>query len=162
MADQIRIQLVAGLGIQGMLKALSKLPVTQTRRQRYVARIEAHKARLAELRAKRRRFYESYAHGQVSLADFENNKRATESFIVDAENALEAAENKLKDFDALFAVDEAFLQVTEAIEDIDTFSEELLRAMVKRVDVSAAGTIHITFRFGDWIERAMRIRKVIS
>lgn len=161
-ADQIRAQLSLGLGLQGLLDQLRNLPKAQERRQVLVDQVEKRERELTRLKDKRKRFYEDFAAGRFTREQYDSDKRATECFIAQEKERLDAAKAAVARFDALFEHDDGMLHALDAVDDITTFSEELLRAMVARIDITAKGSVHITFRFGDWVSRAQKIKRVVS
>ncbi|MEG2934652.1 MAG: recombinase family protein, partial [Gordonibacter sp.] len=160
-ADQIRVQLSIGLGLQGLLDQLRNLPKAQERRQVLVDQVEKRERELTRLKDKRKRFYEDFAAGRFTREQYDSDKRATECFIAQEKERLDAAKAAVNRFDELFEHDDGMLHALDAVDDITTFSEELLRAMVARIDITAKGSVHITFRFGDWVSRAQKIKRVV-
>lgn len=160
-ADQLRMQLTAGLGLRGILASLAALPGAQDERHKLEKRLGAHENELARLRAKRRRLYEDYSEGRARLCDYKAGKIATDDFIAREERSIHDVKAALAAHDALFSGDAAFEGAIAALDDIDTFSEELMRALVRRITIHPGGSVNIEFRFGDWMRRIASIEKVI-
>ena len=80
----------------------------------------------------------------------------------DCRAALEAANRELENFDALLASDVAFEEAVAALEDLFTFSRDLVLALVRRIELSRAGGIEIQFMFGDWRVRVAYIERRLA
>ena len=65
-------------------------------------------------------------------------------------------------FDALLASDVAFEEAVAALEDLFTFSRDLVLALVRRIEVGRDGGIVIEFRFGDWRDRVASIERRLA
>lgn len=83
-------------------------------------------------------------------------------FYSSANTALDAANRELADFDALLASDGAFEEAVAALEDLFTFSRDLVLALVRRIEVGRDGGIVIEFRFGDWRDRVASIERRLA
>ena len=131
-------------------------------RRRLQASVDALAARAAALSRERQRLYELYACGGVTLAEYKEMQAEADGRAADCRAALEAANRELEDFDALLASDVAFEEAVAALEDLFTFSRDLVLALVRRIEVGRDGGIVIEFRFGDWRDRVASIERRLA
>ena len=110
----------------------------------------------------RQRLYELYACGGVTLAEYKEMRAEADGRAADCRAALEAANRELEDFDALLASDVAFEEAVAALEDLFTFSRDLVLALVRRIEVGRDGGIRIEFRFGDWRDKVASIERRLA
>lgn len=110
----------------------------------------------------RRRLYELYACGGVTLAEYKEMRAEADGRAADCRAALEAANRELENFDALLASDVAFEEAVAALEDLFTFSRDLVLALVRRIEVGRDGGIRIEFRFGDWRDKVASIERRLA
>ena len=129
---------------------------------RLQASVDALAARAAALSRERQRLYELYACGGVTLAEYKEMQAEADGRAADCRAALEAANRELEDFDALLASDVAFEEAVAALEDLFTFSRDLVLALVRRIEVGRDGGIVIEFRFGDWRDRVASIERRLA
>ena len=123
---------------------------------------DALAARAAALSRERQRLYELYACGGVTLAEYKEMQAEADGRTADCRTALDAANRELADFDALLASDGAFEEAVAALEDLFTFSRDLVLALVRRIEVGRDGGIRIEFRFGDWRDKVASIERRLA
>ena len=98
----------------------------------------------------------------MTLAEYKEMQVEADGSAVDCRAALEAANRELADFDALLASDGAFEEAVAALEDLFTFSRDLVLALVRRIEVGRDGGIVIEFRFGDWRDKVASIERRLA
>lgn len=98
----------------------------------------------------------------MTLAEYKKMQAEADGRAVDCQAALDTAGRELADFDALLASDGAFKEAVAALEDLFTFSRDLVLALVRRIEVSRDGGIEIQFRFGDWRDRVASIERRLA
>ena len=160
--DEIRVQVSTALELDRVLPGLRSSDGAVEERKRLQAAVDALAARAAALSRERQRLYELYACGGVTLAEYKEMQAEADGRAADCRAALEAANRELADFDALLASDGAFEEAVAALEDLFTFSRDLVLALVRRIEVSRDGGIEIQFRFGDWRDRVASIERRLA
>lgn len=160
--DEVRAQASTALELDRVLPGLRGSEGAVEERRRLQASADALAARAAALSREWQRLYELYACGGVTLAEYKKMQVEADERAVDCQSALEAANRELADFDALLASDGAFKEAVAALEDLFTFSRDLVLALVRRIEVSRDGGIEIQFRFGDWRDRVVSIERRLA
>ena len=160
--DEIRVQVSTALELDRVLPGLRSSDGAVEERKRLQAAVDALAARAATLSRERQRLYELYACGGVTLVEYKKMQVEADGRAVDCQVALDAANRELADFDALLASDVAFEEAVAALEDLFTFSRDLVLALVRRIEVSRDGGIEIQFRFGDWRDRVASIERRLA
>ena len=160
--DEIRVQVSTALELDRVLPGLRSSDGAVEERKRLQAAVDALAARAAALSRERQRLYELYACGGVTLVEYKKMQVEADGRAVDCQVALDAANRELADFDALLASDGAFEEAVAALEDLFTFSRDLVLALVRRIEVSRDGGIEIQFRFGDWRDRVASIERRLA
>lgn len=160
--DEVRVQVSTALELDRVLPGLRVSEVAVDERRRLQASVDALAARAAALSRERQRLYELYACGGVTLAEYKEMQAEADGRAADCRAALDAANRELADFDALLASDGAFEEAVAALEDLFTFSRDLVLALVKRIEVGRDGGIAVEFRFGDWRDRAASIERRLA
>ena len=160
--DEIRVQVSTALELDRVLPGLRSSDGAVEERKRLQAAVDALAARAATLSRERQRLYELYACGGVTLVEYKKMQVEADGRAVDCQVALDAANRELADFDALLASDGAFEEAVAALEDLFTFSRDLVLALVRRIEVSRDGGIEIQFRFGDWRDRVASIERRLA
>ena len=160
--DEVRVQVSMALELDRVLPGLRGSEGAVEERRRLQASADALAARAAALSRERQRLYELYACGGVTLAEYKKMQVEADGSAVDCQAALDAANRELADFDALLASDGAFKEAVAALEDLFTFSRDLVLALVRRIEVSRDGGIEIQFRFGDWRDRVASIERRLA
>ena len=160
--DEVRVQVSTALELDRVLPGLRVSEVAVDERRRLQASVDALAARAAALPRERQRLYELYACGGVTLAEYKEMQAEADGRAADCRAALDAANRELADFDALLASDGAFEEAVAALEDLFTFSRDLVLALVKRIEVGRDGGIAVEFRFGDWRDRAASIERRLA
>ena len=160
--DEVRVQVSTALELDRVLPGLRGSEAAVNERRRLQASVDALAARAAALSRERQRLYELYACGGVTLAEYKEMQAEADGRAVDCRAALDAASRELADFDALLASDGAFKETVAALEDLFTFSRDLVLALVRRIEVSRDGGIEIQFRFGDWRDRVASIGRRLA
>ena len=160
--DEVRVQVSTALELDRVLPGLRGSEVAVDERRRLQASVDALAARAAALSRERQRLYELYACGGVTLAEYKEMQAEADGRAADCRAALDAANRELADFDALLASDGAFEEAVAALEDLFTFSRDLVLALVKRIEVGRDGGIAVEFRFGDWRDRAASIERRLA
>lgn len=160
--DEVRVQVSTALELDRVLPGLRVSEVAVDERRRLQASVDALAARAAALSRERQRLYELYACGGVTLAEYKEMQAEADGRAADCRAALEAANRELEDFDALLASDVAFEEAVAALEDLFTFSRDLVLALVRRIEVGRDGGIVIEFRFGDWRDRVASIERRLA
>lgn len=159
--DEVRVQVSTALeldrvpGLRGSEAAVDE-------RRRLQASVDALAARAAALSRERQRLYELYACGGVTLAEYKEMQAEADGRAADCRAALDAANRELADFDALLASDGAFEEAVAALEDLFTFSRDLVLALVRRIEVGRDGGIAVEFRFGDWRDKVASIERRLA
>ena len=160
--DEVRVQVSTALELDRVLPGLRGSEGAVDERRRLQASVDALAARAAALSCERQRLYELYACGGVTLAEYKKMQVEADGRAADCQAALDAANRELADFDALLTSDGAFKEVVAALEDLFTFSRDLVLALVRRIEVSRDGGIGIEFRFGDWRDRVASIERRLA
>ena len=160
--DEVRVQVSTALELDRVLPGLRGSEGAVEERRRLQASVDALAARAAALSRERQRLYELYACGGVTLVEYKKMQVEADGMAVDCQAALDAANRELADFDALLASDGAFEEAVAALEDLFTFSRDLVLALVRRIEVSRDGGIEIQFRFGDWRDRVASIERRLA
>ncbi|MEF2830884.1 MAG: recombinase family protein [Senegalimassilia anaerobia] len=160
--DEVRVQVSMALEFDRVLPGLRGSEGAVEERRRLQASADALVARAAALSRERQRLYELYACGGVTLAEYKKMQVEADGRAVDCQAALDAANRELADFDALLVSDGAFKEAVAALEDLFTFSRDLVLALVRRIEVSRDGGIEIQFRFGDWRDRVASIERRLA
>ena len=160
--DEVRIQVSTALELDRVLPGLRGSEGAVEERRRLQASADALAARAAALSRDRQRLYELYACGGVTLAEYKKMQVEADGSAVDCQAALDAANRELADFDARLASDGAVKEAVAALEDLLTFSRDLVLALVRRIEVSRDGGIEIQFRFGDWRDRVASIERRLA
>ena len=160
--DEVRVQVSTALELDRVLPGLRGSEAAVEERRRLQASVDALAARAAALSRERQRLYELYACGGVTLAEYKEMQAEADGRAADCRAALEAANRELEDFDALLASDVAFEEAVAALEDLFTFSRDLVLALVRRIEVGRDGGIVIEFRFGDWRDRVASIERRLA
>ena len=160
--DEVRVQVSTALELDRVLPGLRGSEGAVEERRRLQASADALAARAAALSRERQRLYELYACGGVTLAEYKKMQVEADGSAVECQAALEAANRELADFDALLASDGAFKEAVAALEDLFTFSRDLVLALVRRIEVSRDGGIEIQLRFGDWRDRVASIERRLA
>ena len=160
--DEVRVQVSTALELDRVLPGLRGSEGAVEERRRLQASVDALAARAAALSRERQRLYELYACGGVTLVEYKKMQVEADGRAVDCQVALDAANRELADFDALLASDGAFEEAVAALEDLFTFSRDLVLALVRRIEVGRDGGIVIEFRFGDWRDRVASIERRLA
>ena len=160
--DEVRVQVSTALELDRVLPGLRGSEAAVNERRRLQASVDALAARAAALSRERQRLYELYACGGVTLAEYKEMQAEADGSAVDCRAALDAANRELVDFDALLASDGAFEEAVAALEDLFTFSRDLVLALVRRIEVGRDGGIAVEFRFGDWRDRVASIERRLA
>ena len=160
--DEVRVQVSTALELDRVLPGLRGSEGAIEERRRLQASVDELAARAAALSRERQRLYELYACGGVTLAEYKKMQVEADGRAADCQAALDAANRELADFDALLASDGAFEEAVAALEDLFTFSRDLVLALVRRIEVSRDGGIEIKFRFGDWRDRVASIERRLA
>lgn len=160
--DEVRVQVSTALELDRVLPGLRGSEGAVEERRRLQASVDALAARAAALSRERQRLYELYACGGVTLVEYKKMQVEADGMAVDCQAALDAANRELADFDALLASDGAFEEAVAALEDLFTFSRDLVLALVRRIEVSRDGGVEINFRFGDWRDRVASIERRLA
>ena len=160
--DEVRVQVSTALELDRVLPGLRGSEVAVDERRRLQASVDALAARAAALSRERQRLYELYACGGVTLAEYKEMRAEADGRAADCRAALEAANRELENFDALLASDVAFEEAVAALEDLFTFSRDLVLALVRRIEVGRDGGIRIEFRFGDWRDKVASIERRLA
>lgn len=160
--DEVRVQVSTALELDRVLPGLRGSEGAVEERRRLQASVDALAARAAALSRERQRLYELYACGGVTLAEYKEMQAEADGRAADCRAALEAANRELEDFDAPLASDVAFEEAVAALEDLFTFSRDLVLALVRRIEVGRDGGIVIEFRFGDWRDRVASIERRLA
>lgn len=160
--DEVRIQVSTALELDRVLPGLRGSEAAVDERRRLQASVDALAARAAALSRERQRLYELYACGGVTLAEYKEMQAEADGRAADCRAALDAANRELADFDALLASDGAFEEAVAALEDLFTFSRDLVLALVRRIEVGRDGGIAVEFRFGDWRDRVASIGRRLA
>ena len=160
--DEVRVQVSTALELDRVLPGLRGSEGAVEERRRLQASADALAARAAALSRERQRLYELYACGGVTLVEYKKMQVEADGKAVDCQAVLDAANRELADFDALLASDGAFKEAVAALEDLFTFSRDLVLALVRRIEVSRDGGIEIQFRFGDWRDRVASIERRLA
>ena len=160
--DEVRVQVSTALELDRVLPGLRGSEAAVDERRRLQASVDALASRAAALSRERQRLYELYACGGVTLAEYKEMQAEADGRAADCRAALDAANRELADFDALLASDGAFKEAVAALEDLFTFSRDLVLALVRRIEVSRDGGIEIQFRFGDWRDRVASIGRRLA
>ena len=98
----------------------------------------------------------------MTLAEYKEMQVEADGRAADCRAALDAANRELADFDALLASDGAFEETVAVLEDLFTFSRDLVLALVRRIEVGCDGGIVIEFRFGDWRDKVASIERRLA
>lgn len=160
--DEVRVQVSTALELDRVLPGLRGSEAAVDERRRLQASVDALAARAAALSRERQRLYELYACGGVTLAEYKEMQAEADGRAADCRAALDAANRELADFDALLASDGAFEEAVAALEDLFTFSRDLVLALVRRIEVGRDGGIRIEFRFGDWRDKVASIERRLA
>lgn len=160
--DEVRVQVSTALELDRVLPGLRGSEAAVDERRRLQASVDALAARAAALSRERQRLYELYACGGVTLAEYKEMQAEADGRAADCRAALDAANRELADFDALLDSDGAFEEAVAALEDLFTFSRDLVLAMVRRIEVGRDGGIAVEFRFGDWRDRVASIERRLA
>ena len=160
--DEVRVQVSTALELDRVLPGLRGSEVAVDERRRLQASVDALAARAAALSRERQRLYELYACGGVTLAEYKEMQAEADGRAADCRAALDAANRELADFDALLASDGAFEEAVAALEDLFTFSRDLVLALVRRIEVGRDGGIAVEFRFGDWRDKVASIERRLA
>ena len=160
--DEVRVQVSTALELDRVLPGLRGSEVAVNERRRLQASADALAARAAALSHERQRLYELYACGGVTLAEYKEMQAEADGRAADCRAALDAAGRELADFDALLTSDGAFEEAVAALEDLFTFSRDLVLALVRRIEVGRDGGIRIEFRFGDWRDKVASIERRLA
>lgn len=160
--DEVRVQVSTALELDRVLPGLRGSEAAVDERRRLQASVDALASRAAALSRERQRLYELYACGGVTLAEYKEMQAEADRRAADCRAALDAANRELADFDALLVSDGAFKEAVAALEDLFTFSRDLVLALVRRIEVSRDGGIEIQFMFGDWRARVASIERRLA
>lgn len=160
--DEVRVQVSTALKLDRVLPGFRGSEAAVDERRRLQASVDALAARAAALSRERQRLYELYACGGVTLAEYKEMQAEADGRAADCRAALDAANRELADFDALLASDGAFEEAVAALEDLFTFSRDLVLALVRRIEVGRDGGIAVEFRFGDWRDKAASIERRLA
>ena len=160
--DEVRVQVSTALELDRVLPGLRGSEGAVEERRRLQASADALAARAAASSRERQRLYELYACGGVTLAEYKEMQAEADGRAADCRAALDAASRELADFDALLASDGAFKEAVAALEDLFTFSRDLVLALVRRIEVGRDGGIEIQFRFGDWRDKVASIERRLA
>ena len=160
--DEVRVQVSTALELDRVLPGLRGSEAAVDERRRLQASVDALAARAAALSRERQRLYELYACGGVTLAEYKEMQAEADGRAADCRAALDAADRELVDFDALLASDGAFEEAVAALEDLFTFSRDLVLALVRRIEVGRDGGIAVEFRFGDWRDKVASIGRRLA
>ena len=155
--DEIRAQVSTGLALERVLPGLRGSDDVVEEGRRLQARVGSLAARAAELSRQRQRLYESYAAGGMELSAYKGLQAAADKEAAGCQAELDAAHRELADFDALLASDGGFDEAVAALDDLFTFSRELVLALVRRIEVGRDASLGIEFRFRDCRDRARAI-----
>lgn len=153
--DEVRVQVSTALELDRVLPGLRGSEAAVDERRRLQASVDA-------LSRERQRLYELYACGGVTLAEYKEMQAEADGRAADCRAALDAANRELVDFDALLASDGAFEEAVAALEDLFTFSRDLVLALVRRIEVGRDGGIAVEFRFGDWRDKVASIGRRLA
>lgn len=160
--DEVRVQVSTALELDRVLPGLRGSEVAVDEGRRLQASVDALASRAAALSRERQRLYELYACGGVTLAEYKEMQAEADGRAADCRAALDAANRELADFDALLVSDGAFKEAVAVLEDLFTFSRDLVLALVRRIEVGRDGGIEIQFMFGDWRDRAASIERRLA
>ena len=160
--DEVRVQVSTALELDRVLPGLRGSEAAVDERRRLQASVDALAARAAALSRERQRLYELYACGGVTLAEYKEMQAEADGRAADCRAALDAANRELVDFDALLASDGAFEEAVAALEDLFTFSRDLVLALVRRIEVGRDSGIAVEFRFGDWRDKVASIGRRLA
>ena len=160
--DAIRLQISTAVEFERVLPGLRSDKSLTAERQRLVGNIDALTDEAGRIARRRQRFYECYAEGVLKLADYKQMQKETDREIVDCQRKLQIAHDELASFDQMLEADKGFDEAVSALEDLFTFSRELLVALVNRVEVSRDGSLDIEFKFEDWIAKAKAVEGRLS
>ena len=155
--DEIRAQVSTGLELERVLPGLRDSEGMAEERGRLQDSVDRLAAKAAALSREQQRLYELYAAGGMALDAYKGMQAEADKEAAGCQAALGAARRELDDFDALLASDSGFDEAVSALEDLFTFSRELVLALVSRIEVGRDGGIGIEFRFCDWRDRARAI-----
>ena len=160
--DAIRMQISTAVEFEKVLPGLRGEDSLTRERKRLAAKVDDLAAEAGKIARKRQRFYECYAEGVLLLEDYKELQRKSDAEAADCQRKLDVAHGELADFDKMLERDNGFDEAVAALEDLFTFSRELLVALVNRVEVSRDGSLDVEFRFEDWIAKARSVEGRLS
>lgn len=160
--DAIRVQVSVGLRFEEVLPGLLNDEATLSKRAAMEARMRLIAAEAGRIVQERQRMYERYASGELELSAYKQMQKESDARARDCQERLQAAHDSLEELDALLSSDKGFDDAVAAVQSLDTFSRELVEALVSRIEVHRDGSLDVEFKFTDWMKRAEGLERILG
>lgn len=145
--DQIRLQIQLGIDIEQMKKDWLATSEYSKKKVELQNQREARQKVYDSFRAKKRRAYEDFAEGLLNAEEFQAVREDIEYKAEVAKGYLEETISEAKELEELLKVEGDFQKFLKMKPEELSFSEELMRAFVNRIEVNKDGNISLQFHF---------------
>ncbi len=146
--DQIKLQVQAAGQIEAVVKELKQLHAVDGELEKQQGSIQM---KLRNLSAKRQHLYEDYAEGTLDEEDYQELKAVYDESFRSLSEELERVEREIESFYHYEVPDEAWKEVSEKVLCADQLTQELVDAMIQRLEFGSDHVLRITYRFQDWV-----------
>lgn len=145
--DQIRLQIQLGMDIEQMKKDWLTTSEYSKKKVELQNQREARQKVYDSFRAKKRRAYEDFAEGLLNVEEFQAVREDIEHKAEAAKGYLEETISEAKELEELLKVEADFQKFLKMKPEELSFSEELMRSFVNRIEVNKDGNISLQFHF---------------
>ncbi len=152
--DQIKLQVQAAGQIEAVVKELKQLHAVDGELEKQESSIQM---KLRNLSAKRQHLYEDYAEGTLDDEDYQELKTVYDGSFRTLSEELERVQKEIESFYHYEVPDDAWKEVSEKVLHADHLTQELVDAMIVRLEFGVDRVLRITYRFQDWVAQLQEL-----
>lgn len=149
---QLNLQIKCAIDIDEMLHRLSLQETARQLKARRQAEINMLKSKAAGIKKRRSRTFEDFSEALIDedVYRIQMDKLAAELNTVT--DLIAIAEKRRDSVDTYFTIDNKWLRTFVETGALNEMTPELIKQLIKRIDVYGDKRVQITFNYGDWME----------
>lgn len=149
---QLNLQIKAAIYAETILKRLSLQDTAKQLKTRRQADVNMLKSRAAKLKKRRSGAFEDLSAGLIDEDVYHIQMEKLAAELAAVTDMIKEAERRRDSIDEYFTLDNQWLRVFAGTGAVNEMTPELIRQLIKRIDVYPDKRIKITFNYKNWME----------
>lgn len=150
---QIKRQIQLAIDTEAFLKRLSLVDAAERLKAKRQAELQLLHSRIADLSARKLKAFEDLNNGLIDTETYHAMINKIAAGIAAAEAQVPIAIQKRDEIDTYFTMDNKWLTAFLSTGEMPSLSPDLVKKLVKRIDIYPDSRMRITFSFANWMEK---------